>query len=654
MPDTPTTAEAPEASEASDLGGVAFVQLPIPSAVLVRASETATWQIALVSDSFREAVGGTGDLTGMPIATVIPELAHLGHLLVDGSRIRRAEATCALASGERTAVLIDAVPVAGRNDAAIVQMEPRTHPARRRGSRSGERHLQEIANNVNALIYLKRTDGSYTFVNRYYESIIDTDSAQIRGKTDFDLWPEIIATSYRAADEQVMASGTPMEFEEPIARDGVWGMWLSLKFPLYDDDGGLYGVGGISTDISERNAAEAAIRQARDEAERANQAKSEFLSRMSHELRTPLNSILGFGQLLQFERLPGPAASQIDSVVSSGQHLLTLINEVLDIARIESGASEIATESLFVCEPLRAAYEMIKPLAATQDIELALDLHGILYELVEADPQRLKQVFLNVLMNAVKYNCPGGVVTITGQVLGDRLRVLVTDTGYGIAERDLGRIFTPFERLGAEHRTVEGTGLGLTVSKSLMEAMGGSIGVARSVVGRGTEFYIEVPMGDPQPGDQMPMTSTESSPSSARAGADLTGADILYIEDNATNVDVVARILDWSGHPKFRSEATAAGGLRAARTTPPDAILLDVNLPDMHGEEVMSRLRGDPATSQIPVIVLSADATATQRERLLRAGAASYITKPVDVVELLEALRLALSARRSVTGMDPA
>lgn len=625
-----------------DVEDALFAQLPTPSALLLRDDVAGIWRVARVSESLIELTGDPVELCGLPVGELFPELVDLLRLLEVGGRLKRLEATCNLPSQDQIPVVVDVVRLRDHRGVAILQMEPRHEAGRRRPRRSSERHMREIANNVNALIYLKRTDGGYTFVNRYYESIVGTALDQIRGKTDFDLWPDVIARSYRDADAQVMASGVAMEFEEPIPRDGVWGMWLSLKFPLYDDDGSLYGVGGISTDISERNAAEAAIRGARDEAERANRAKSEFLSRMSHELRTPLNSILGFGQLLQLENLPEPAGSEVESIVTSGQHLLTLINEVLDISRIESGASGVEATEVLVCEPLRGAYDMIKPLAAARGVELALDLHGVLYEVVKADAQRLKQVFLNVLMNAVKYNRPDGVVTITGEVCGERIRVLIADTGPGIAQRDIDRIFAPFERLGAEHRHIEGTGLGLTVSRSLMEAMGGAVGINRSVVGRGSEFYIELDRVDSALLDHSPAFAVRGDRGSEHADVDLAGTHILYIEDNPTNVDVVARIVERAGRPRFSAEITAKDGLEAVYERRPDVVLLDVNLPDMHGEGVLQSLRGRPETADLPVIVLSADATATQRERLLRAGASDYLTKPVDVTELLNALQAAL------------
>lgn len=418
-------------------------------------------------------------------------------------------------------------------------------------------------------------------------------------------------------------------------------MWLSLKFPLYSEDGTLYGVGGISTDISDRNAAAAAIREARDEAERANQAKSEFLSRMSHELRTPLNSILGFGQLLQLEELPARASEEIGRIVSAGRHLLSLINEVLDITRIEAGVQAMSVEPVHACDPIEEAFDLVKPLAANRGVELAKDLHTALYRYVRADYQRLKQVLLNVLMNAVKYNRPEGIVTVYSELHGDDLRILVADTGIGIAPGDVDKIFLPFERLYAGHQDAEGTGLGLALSKSLIESMGGRIGVERSAVGSGTVFFIDLPLTGPpsvQPLPAEPPADSESVPE-----VDLSGLTVLYIEDNLDNFEVVRRILARLGEPALMPAIQGHLGVELATLHIPDLILLDLHLPDVEGEEVLRQLRADPRVQSIPVIVLSADATTAQRDHLLTLGATSYVTKPIDIAAFLGALQQAVT-----------
>jgi PAS domain S-box-containing protein len=527
----------------------------------------------------------------------------------------------------------------------IVQFHEQVHGVDlERALRESEKRLQEIADNATALIYLKHTDGRYMFINRHYETMLGLTRDEVQGKTDYDLWPAEIAAAYTTADCDVLALRRPMEFEEPIATvDGRFGMWLSLKFPLFDEDGDVYGVGGISTDISGRNRAEAAIREARDEAERANRAKSEFLSRMSHELRTPLNSILGFGQLVQLEELPPSAAEGIDRILSAGRHLLALINEVLDISKIEAGAQAISVEPVHACDPLAEAYELVRPLAAERGVELARDLHNALYRYVLADYQRLKQVLLNILMNAVKYNRPGGMVTVYTEVRENWLRVLIADTGLGIKPDDVSKVFLPFERLHADRLEAEGTGLGLALSKSLMEAMGGSIGLERSVVDKGSVFFVELPLTAAPSAIEAP--GPVRAPVGSFAHASLTGLTVLCVEDNLANLEVIRGVFAHAGEPVLVPAIQGQLGVELAKLHMPDLILLDLHLPDMNGEEVLRRLKADRRTRGIPVVILSADATPSQRERLTTQGAADYVTKPIEIDVFLDAVQQAIGKR---------
>ncbi|MFI6353592.1 ATP-binding protein [Streptomyces sp. NPDC050743] len=533
--------------------------------------------------------------------------------------------TAVLAGSWRTALL--AVHAHGQAHAQAAE----------RALRESEKRLQEMADNVTALMYLKRLDGRYVFINRHYERVLGIRRESAIGKTDFDLWPSPIASIYRSDDRVVQNSGNPMEFEEPIpsAHDG-WGMWLSLKFPIFDADGSLYGVGGISTDISERNRAEAAVREARDEAERANRAKSDFLSRMSHELRTPLNSILGFGQLLQLESLAPPAGDSVDRIMSAGRHLLAVINEILEISSIEAGKQRFAIATVHICDPVNEAMELVRPLAAERQVELARDFHGGLFTFVLADYQRLKQVLLNLLMNAVKYNRPGGLVTVSVATSADRARIRIMDTGLGMDPGDIERIFLPFERLAPNpDQPEEGTGLGLALARSMIGLMGGTLGVERTVKGRGSVFYVELPTtSQPRPDAG---GAVQAGPPADRPGPelDLNTAQILYVEDNQANLELIRRILERVGRPRLIHAVQGELGVQLASAHLPDLILLDLHLPDIDGEDVLARLRSDPRTCRIPVVVLSADAIPAQQQRLMRAGAAGYVTKPFDIPDFL-------------------
>ena len=437
----------------------------------------------------------------------------------------------------------------------------------------------------------------------------------------------------RAVGERASQFETEYRFRH---KDGEH-RWLSSLARLeYDAAGRLFSVFGYALDVTERKAAEEAVRQAKTEAERASLAKNEFLSRMSHELRTPLNAILGFAQLLEMDPLPVEQSESVAHILKGGQHLLELINEVLDISRIEAGRLTLSPEPVHVGQVLQEALEMIAPLAAQRAIRVGGDLGDADYYVL-ADLQRLKQVLLNLLSNAVKYNNPGGALSVScGHVLGDRLRISVRDTGRGIPPEKMSQLFVPFARLGAEQTGVEGTGIGLAVSKGLVEVMGGEIGV-ESAVGQGSTFWVELPLVESQLQRAQRMWQ-DNLPASEDGTVSVSAGTVLYIEDNLANLELLQRIL--ADRPQIKLVAAMQGrmGLDLARQHRPDLILLDVHLPDLPGEEVLRRLRADPLTWAIPVVIISADPTSGQTERLLAIGAYGYLAKPIDIKQLLRTL----------------
>jgi PAS domain S-box-containing protein len=383
-------------------------------------------------------------------------------------------------------------------------------------------------------------------------------------------------------------------------------------------------------DITERQKAEEETRGAREEADRANQAKSDFLSRVSHELRTPLNSILGFAQLLKMEALPQGQLRSVLQILEAGGHLLELIDEILDIEKIASGRMTLSLEPVHMGLILDETLKLIRPIADKDGVHLVqppeeFDIH------VLADRQRLKQVFLNLLSNAVKFNRAGGDVRISGGRTADNsFRITVTDTGEGIAPQLMGELFTPFSRLGAERRGVEGTGLGLALSKNIVEGMGGSI-AATSVPGEGSIFGVELPIavgGPIQP--QKPRLIPR--PQEGEAGS----RTILYIEDNLANLQLIEGILAYRPSIDLVSSMQGSLGIELARQHQPDLILLDLHLPDLSGDEVFRRLKADKATGAIPIVIVSADANKETLGRLERSGASSFITKPLNVEHFLE------------------
>jgi len=372
------------------------------------------------------------------------------------------------------------------------------------------------------------------------------------------------------------------------------------------------------------------------ELEAASGAQREFLSRMSHELRTPLNAIIGFAEIMEMDPVTTlKQHERVGHILRGGRHLLGLINEVLDIARIEAGRLSLSLEPVALDAVLGEVLELMHPIAIDADVDLQVPDAPALHVAVQADKGRLRQIILNLVTNGVKYNHPGGSVTLTSVEGPDGLRRLtVSDTGSGITADEIDRLFAPFERLSADQSGVEGTGLGLAIAKRLAQAMGGDIGV-ESVVGQGCVFWLDLPAASlpldvlSVPEDEMPLSGMNGA---ARA------ATVLYIEDNLPNVELVQHILGFRPGVTLLTAPRAEVGLRLAGRYLPDLILLDLNLPDLQGDEALARLRTDPRTAAIPVVMVSADATETQIQRLLAAGARDYLTKPLDVKRFLALL----------------
>ena len=388
-------------------------------------------------------------------------------------------------------------------------------------------------------------------------------------------------------------------------------------------------------DVTEHHRTETALQQAKEEAEKANRAKSEFLSRMSHELRTPLNAILGFGRIL-LDQVAG--ATQKDcaaQVVSAGHHLLGLINEVLDIARIETGQVELSLESIRVENLVAETLDLIRPQAQERGVTFDVSLGGCGDCLLLADRKRCKQVLLNLLSNAVKYSPASGRVRIACRRRPSReIRISVSDHGRGIAADKIERLFVAFDRLGAERSAVPGTGLGLTLSKHLAEVMGGSIGV-KSAPGAGSTFWLQLPGtpgtaapgGVPLPGSGL---EADSATTAARPAETVVGT-VLYIEDNDSNLQLMETLLSFLPRVRLLTARSGGEGLKLARARQPVLILLDLHLPDMPGWEVLARLQSGRRTRRIPVVGVSADATPNTAERLIKAGARAYLTKPLNI-----------------------
>ena len=408
--------------------------------------------------------------------------------------------------------------------------------------------------------------------------------------------------------------------------------------PVLDSMGNISSFIAIKIDITERKRIEHALIVAKNEAEKANQAKSEFLSRMSHELRTPMNSILGFAQLLEMGELKASHKKGVEHILNSGKHLLSLINEVLDISGIEAGRVSLSIVPVQLSSIIWETIDTVDPAARAMHVKFELIDAGHEPLFVKADHHRLRQVLINLFNNAVKYNREGGSVMIKTELQQSMalempfVRISVSDTGSGINPEKFEKLFMPFERIGAEKTGIEGTGLGLMVVKKLMNAMGGSVGV-ESVPGEGSTFWIELPYIEVQE-----ITSEQTKYSSVTpAIISEKNRTILYIEDNASNTELVEQILV-NHRPFIQLVSSKMGGqtVPLAIKYAPDLILLDLDLPDMQGFEVMKLLQAEEKSMTIPVVVVSADAMAHQIEKLMKAGAKDYLTKPLDIRVFLQ------------------
>jgi PAS domain S-box-containing protein len=422
--------------------------------------------------------------------------------------------------------------------------------------------------------------------------------------------------------------------------------------PLLGGDDSVLGMSVVARDVTERKRAEQALREAKAEAERANAAKSEYLSRMSHELRTPLNAILGFAQLLELEDLTEEQRENLHYILSAARHLLELINEVLDIASIEAGRLALSLEPVAVADVVAETVSLIRPLADQHQVLLVsppvtCQVH------VLGDRQRLKQILLNLLSNAVKYNRQGGSVQLEcGPGADGRLRVAVADTGPGIGAEVMDQLFVPFERLGTEQTGVEGAGLGLPLSRRLAEAMGGTLEV-ETTPGQGSRFWVELPAAE----GPLERAERQQELEGPAAGDDpepepSTALTVLYIEDNLSNLQLVERVVSRRPGVRLISAMRPQLGLDLAAEHDPDLILLDLHLPDMPGQEVLRRLRGQARTANVPVVILSADARPSLINELLAQGVRAFLTKPLDVRELLELLD-SIAAEQQPTGAVP-
>jgi PAS domain S-box-containing protein len=503
-----------------------------------------------------------------------------------------------------------------------------------------------IESNIDALM---TTDlrGIITDVNQQMEALTGCTRDELIGAPFKNYFTD--PERAEAGIKQVLRESKVTNYELTArARDGKETVVSYNATTLHDRDRKLRGVFAAARDVTERKRFEltlqennVALESAIAAADKANLAKSNFLSSMSHELRTPLNAILGFGQLMESD-VPAPTAAQkasIDQILQAGWYLLELINEILDLALIESGKFSISREPVSLDEVMLECQSMIEPQAGKRGISMRFpEFDEPCF--INADRTRVKQVVINLLSNAIKYNRADGSV-IVDCIAGSaqNIRINIRDTGLGLSPEKLGQLFQPFNRLGQESSAEEGTGIGLVVTKRLVELMGGTLGV-ESTVGTGSVFWVEL--------DSAVMPSLADGvfvPAALPSKPIETGAPthtLLYVEDNPANLQLVAQLIARRPDMRLLTAIDGPSGIDLAHAALPDVILMDINLPGMSGIEAMQLLRQHPATAHIPVVALSANAIPYDIERGLEAGFFRYLTKPIKVNEFMAALDVAL------------
>ncbi len=573
----------------------------------------------------------------------IEDIYELTYIRKDGSRFPAVVSVTALRDAQDA--IIGYLLIGTDNTARKqVEAEQKILDQRLRDQQFYTRSL--IESNLDAIMTTDPS-GIITDVNKQMEALTGCTRDELIGAPfkNYFTDPELA----EAAIKLVLSEKKVTNYELTArARDGKETVVSYNAMTFYDRDRRLQGVFAAARDITERKRLDQVLQEKNVElesatsvAEKANLAKSDFLSSMSHELRSPLNAILGFAQLMESDSPPATPSQKesIAQILQAGWHLLKLINEILDLAKVESRQVPMSEEPVSLAEVMVECHAMIEPQAQQRDIKLIFPQFNIPCY-VRADRTRLKQILINLLSNAIKYNVRQGRVEVScTESTPERTRVSIMDTGAGLYPEQLAQLFQPFNRLGQEAGGEEGTGIGLVVAKRLVELMGGTIGV-ESTVGAGCVFWFELLSVAEQ------NLAMEANDAAILAQPQVSRAErlhtVLYVEDNPANLKLVEQLI--ARHPDIRLLTAVNGnsGIEIARASLPDVILMDINLPGINGFEAMKILRSDPTTMHIPVIAVSANAMPLDVARGLKAGFFRYITKPIKVTELMEALNLAL------------
>ncbi|MBF0548401.1 MAG: PAS domain S-box protein [Candidatus Riflebacteria bacterium] len=573
----------------------------------------------------------------------IEDIYELTYIRKDGSRFPAIVSVTALRDAQGT--IIGYLLIGTDNTARKqVEAEQKQLAQRLRDHQFYTRSLFE--SNIDALMTTDPS-GIITDVNKQMEALTGCTRDELIGapfKSNFTD-PERAEASIKLVLNEKKVTNYELT---SCSRDGRQTVVSINATTFYDRDRRLQGVFAAARDVTERKRLDQILEEknielecARSVAEKANLAKSDFLSSMSHELRSPLNAILGFAQLMESDS-PPPTPIQkesISQILSAGWHLLRLIDEILDLAKVESRRIPLSKEPVSLAEIMMECQSMIEPQAQQNGIKLVFPQIDATY-FVLADRTRLKQILINLLSNAIKYNSHHGTVEAKcTKSTPERIRISIRDTGAGLSPEQQAQLFQPFNRLGQEAGGVEGTGIGLVVAKRLVELMEGVIGVD-STVGMGSEFWFEL---SSSAAPQLEFENAESPTASPpQEQPDLLLHTLLYVEDNLANLKLVQQII--ARHPGIRllTAVTGKDGIKIASTSHPDVILMDINLPGISGFETLKILRSEPTTAHIPVIAISANAMPGDIEKGLKAGFFRYITKPIKVNEFMDALNVTL------------
>lgn len=480
-------------------------------------------------------------------------------------------------------------------------------------------------------IALTDIDGKYIQFNDAFQRICGYPEDELRELDYWTLTPREYQEQEAIQLESLKTTGRYGPYEKAYRQKNGNLIPIRLNGMIIKNENGESHIWSIVEDITDSKMHSIELINAKEEAERANHAKSEFLSSMSHELRTPMNAILGFSQLMDFDdKLSDDHKESVKEINKAGHHLLDLINEVLDLAKIESGKIDLSVEPVAICEVVNESITLIENIADKQDIHVTYSCLDNLA--VRADRTRFKQAIINLLSNAVKYNRYGGSVKLDTEKKGNRLRILITDTGMGISEDKYEELFQPFNRLNAENTNIEGTGIGLSITQRIVEMMGGEIGV-HSDIGVGSTFWIELPLDEITEHDSAHLSDNNIVQSQRLSASE---HKILYIEDNPANLKLVTQILGHRNNIKLFTAHTPKIGIELAASRQPDLILLDINMPELDGYQVLDIFKTNPDLEHVPVIAVTANAMPKDIERGKQAGFTDYVTKPIDVIKFLD------------------